>query len=346
MNSHHVIIAIVRKWRCSGAIAACVIASVFNFSGRAKADVPPQPGVPAWTPDRICAALAWREDQLRNCTFSFAEDCRVIQGEPPKKAPISTSVMDVKCKNGTIWIDRTVQFQVAPSLNVEHGLESWDGARFIWCEPHRVSETDTQLQGGIKQGEPPVLADTLFFSVLGIRQTENPLPWSRWIANMLASKGAEVNLTEDDEQGQHCVHLSIAPGDAQPREHFQFTFLPNRDFVAREFDMSIGKSKSWGAHWEVARFAQFDGFWMPVEVNSLHGGQVKNDIVCTLKRFSLKSPSDESMKIDFPNRTRVMDMINMQYYTVLPNGQREYQRFLDSNTGKIIEPSAQSTTRP
>lgn len=298
---------------------------------------------PSWTPNSICAALAWREGRLRNCSYWFVEDCRVVDHVSPTAALSSTSDLSVKVKNGTTWIELSVQNANEPTLNIDHSIQTWDGSRCTWLERHRLSDGKIELHGGVKDAEPPILHQSLFFSVVGTRHASVDVPWSKWIEEKLAVIGTTSEVEEHLEGEEHCVTLQLAPGGSSDR--FTFTFLPDKDFAIRDYLLKDG---GYVCQWHVSEFKKFDGFWMPTTAAVEHGNaDVRNTNKCVLKSFSLAPPSDKEMAVDFPVGTLVADAIAMRYYLVLSHGTRQERSFYDPSVGKVIQPTTTlPTTQP
>ena len=52
------------------------------------------------------------------------------------------------------------------------------------------------------------------------------------------------------------------------------------------------------------------------------------------------------MKIEIPKGALIMDDVKHQYYRLNEDGSKTFMPYLDTNTGKVINPPTQPSTEP
>lgn len=295
-----------------------------------------------WTPAAICAALAWREAKLRDCSFAFSEDCRVFHPGTSGENLYETSELLVRRKEGATFVDVSDRYTQPSSLERNHVLLLWDGSRSRSLIPNQHHDGKTLISARVDDEEPVDFSLYHGFNVFGSREFNKDQPWSMWLQSMLAKKEttSSVAVGIDDDRNRF-VRLVVDLGEWPPLR-YTFTFLPDKDFAAQDLHVERNYDKRIGTQtaWHVTRFKQYDGFWVPLETNYIAANKdLGNKSQIITKSFSLKAPTDAEMRIDFPVGTRVMDNIALAYYVILPEGKRKYERFYDAKTGKIITPA-------
>lgn len=291
-----------------------------------------------WTSEGVCAALQWREDKLCHSQFAFTEKRLWPKDANAGNPPYQTTRMTMKCKGHSLWLEYSQDYLGVPDLRVADGVELWDGTRRLWRHPGR-SGVGPAMLGGIVATPPASLSNLLFLDVMDLKNYAGGESYSKWICKIFAMPGTTFKLADGTDAGEEALTLDMAPGRIRAMR-ISFTFLPKKDFLMSHYKLTlVNRADGFLNEWKATETKQLDGIWLPSKIDgSIGDNQQRNVIRCTLDTFRAAAPDDADMKVPFPPGTHVMDSLKMQYYTVLPDGTRKYERYFDTDTGKMVEP--------
>lgn len=302
----------------------------------------------AWTAERVCLALEWRESKLRNSSFSYEEKCWLFKSGNAEL--YQDTKADVRCKGSTTWYKFTESYPTIPELDFSNAIQAWDGSQCIILNEH-LENGVRKFRGGLMDRPPEFLVRNPTYNALGLswgRKVDTSM--AKLLLNALQIKGTTSSLDDESMNGEHVLKLTVTPGPGPlPPSQFEETLLPDKDFVCidsveRTHNRPDATSGDYLNHIHAEDIAQLDGFWMPRKLKDrITFGLSDAQYDIELTSFSSKAPSDDDMKVDFPLGTKVMDSINHEYYVVMEDGKKQYLPFYDEAAGKIMRPTTQGS---
>lgn len=338
--------AIRREHKLSSLVVSFACFFYVVMPADASPTTKPNPA-PGWTIARICAALEWRESKLRQSTFTFSEE-HWAETDSGTRKMLECFQFDARYKGRTLrYTVSSSHLNPDPDLDVDHSIQSWDGAVCKTFMRFRSRSGEIQLRGGTRDYQPDLLLMTSFFDVLGMHVGSNDISESQWLRGKLKMHGTVTTITEERDGSDACVKLVVKPG-GEPLKEIRYVFLPQNDFVIkRRMLRTVGGDGQPRAtdEYAVNDLAQFDGLWMPAKTTvRLSSGKSRDLRTCELHSLSLTPPTEQDMQVPFPAGTRVMDSVNHQCYVVKPDGGKEFQEFFDAATGKLVSPTTEPST--
>ncbi len=273
--------------------------------------------------------------------MSFTEKLWIVHLDGSKTLHY-TRDFQMKMKDRKVWYKFTDVHPTVPELSVIDGIESWDGAEARCLAPLKSPKGEERNTARVLNAEPDALSSSYVLTALGYRNYRTPTPFSVRLKQLVAApKWNEVSVREDVQNGESQVVLFIESAKGSGRTH-EFTFLPEKDFVlAHVVGKSPGRNGVIGTDTSEMKVSQMDGFWVPDQLNISVGDGTpeRNRVECVLHSLSFNVPTDDEMQVKFPPGTLVADSVGKQLYLIKADGSTEQQKFLDSSTGKIIEPT-------
>jgi len=149
-----------------------------------------------WTVPLVVSALEWREGRLAECSLRFSETCHLSHDKTPGEQDLTSADVIVRRHKGAIWTELAEQNHRDPQLNVDDLLSLWNGSRSTSLLTQKREHLDLDLHGAIRQVEPEMLRTKIYFTVLGLRHGEVPLPWSAVLRQHLA-EGFAATINEE-----------------------------------------------------------------------------------------------------------------------------------------------------
>lgn len=340
--------------RSSFLLATILIAALpFPAPAQTRPSLADFGATPPWTPDKICAALQWRESRLCNSSFTVEEKCWVSEKGAPEAYDYDMTA-DMRCKGSVIWTTVSESFPTSPELSFENSMQLWDGSKETWLSNKLDKTGARKFRAGFYARQPDFLMHgTRFYYAYGFAGTfgtpggQSGGPdvnkrLSTWLREKLATKGATSSLEQRTIDGQEALDLIVTPGEGQPIQ-IEATFFPYRDFVYRDYticthDRPDTQMTAMSHDFHVSEVAQIDGLWMPTKI-TVHDtiGVYSDRWLIELKSFSSKTPSDDQMKVTFPVGTEVWDSINDEHYLVEAGSKKSY---LDYIAAGLLEAKA------
>ena len=319
-----------------------------------------------WTPDRVLAALDWREGLLDNCRVSFHSKLSVSDGLYGKTVSDSGAVVadDVTCKMFRRGIAYRYTYSdindFEPALSVHDAIESWNGRESRDVVPQRPLIIGLTRAGFIDSHLPRLL-DYPVPAILLVADLSPVETFGSQIRRLLKDSESQTTITCEVGHGEQLVHVHLEAQNhvAEIRDYW---FNPADDFMLEraEFDMFrerpyAGKNPCEIQTFEITKQTRFGELWMPSCVMGIARSYTGDDnrlLVYNrydgeLSSLSLERPTDAQMTVVFPPGLRVVDSVHPGVYNVNADGSKALLPYFDPNTGNAVYPKTQlPSTRP
>ncbi len=319
-----------------------ILAQTFPLRGQTK----PSNEIGKWTPRRIAAAQAWREETLQRSSMSYSETVWITRPDGSEDKYL-TRDFETKFRPGRISYKFSVTEPNVPELNRKDVRESWDGREGRSLSAAVKPRMGERYNAWVGDTVPDAPSTNGFLSVIGFRYCLDPDSLSVTLSKRLMKPAYFTSaVTESTQAGERRVVLTLTEKD--DRSTWEYTFLPDKDFVLEKRVQTTPRrnGKIYVDTIEATHLSQMSGIWVPEKSTIFGKGRdVDNRIECVLHSLNLVEPTDDEMTVSFPPDTRVNDRIRNQIYILRADGTKEQQRFLDAETGKIIEPPTTSPTK-